>query len=438
MRALTAEGQDRVAEIARRHGVSMEAAEAMLDALSRGGGTMAQFNHPEFGGAGQWMMGGMTMVSDLFNNALKARVDGICNDLAALTGDPSVTLWQPPVQAQNQGQSYGQGQGGAGGYSLSGSWSASGNWWPGDLGSPTVTGSQNDLRYAYFPGSRRLAVDIGGNVTLYDTGDHLISGVGQQQGSGGWTLTFTSQFGTVPLSSLRIVVPADTAPPAPEPAFVPEPPAVPAAPDFASEAPAELAVTEAALAGSRWTLEPTEGAPFGTLTLEADTSLSGGAHPRMRYWSAENGVLSLYDANGRPSARFDRMLREQGAAVLSGSDPATGTGYLLRSQAASAASVEPLSGGTTLTGPLEVTGTWQLEGSGGAALATLRLLPGGGIEGGRPSEATWRIAGDALLLCHAGGRPTSRFDGFQYRAGLWSLTGCLTSDESVTLTLRQP
>jgi hypothetical protein len=41
-------------------------------------------------------------------------------------------------------------------------------------------------------------------VTVYDTLDHQIGGVSQQQGSGG-SLTFTSQYGTVSVSSLPIV-----------------------------------------------------------------------------------------------------------------------------------------------------------------------------------------------------------------------------------------
>ena len=54
----------------------------MLIAVHNGNGSMAQFNHPDFGGCGQWMQGGMTMVSDLFNNQLKYRVDSVCNDIA--------------------------------------------------------------------------------------------------------------------------------------------------------------------------------------------------------------------------------------------------------------------------------------------------------------------------------------------------------------------
>ena len=81
---------------------------------------------------------------------------------------------------------------------------SSGNWWPADLGFPSGSGSQNNIRYAYFANARRLAVEINGHVTVYDTLDHQIGGVSQQQGSGG-SLTFTSQYGTIPVASLSIV-----------------------------------------------------------------------------------------------------------------------------------------------------------------------------------------------------------------------------------------
>ena len=102
---------------------------------------------------------------------------------------------------------------------------SSGNWWPADLGFPSGTGSQNNIRYAYFANARRLAVEINGHVTVYDTLDHQIGGVSQQQGAGA-SLTFTSQYGTVPVASLPVVsidgvaqnAPAQTATPAePEP-----------------------------------------------------------------------------------------------------------------------------------------------------------------------------------------------------------------------------
>jgi hypothetical protein len=78
-------------------------------------------------------------------------------------------------------------------------------FWPKDLGKPSTAGSQDDLRYAYFADSHRLAVSRGGKVTVYDTADHQIGGVSQQQGGGRGDVAFTSQHGEVALSDLKIV-----------------------------------------------------------------------------------------------------------------------------------------------------------------------------------------------------------------------------------------
>jgi hypothetical protein len=77
-------------------------------------------------------------------------------------------------------------------------------WWPEGMGLPSSSGAQNDMRYAFFPNERRLAISDGGDVTVYDTADHMISGVSQQQG-GSRNLAFTSQRGDVKLSDLRQV-----------------------------------------------------------------------------------------------------------------------------------------------------------------------------------------------------------------------------------------
>jgi hypothetical protein len=77
-------------------------------------------------------------------------------------------------------------------------------WWPDDLGSPSSSGGQNDVRYAFFPDKQRLAIDQGGRVTVYDSSDHKISGVSQQQG-GSSSLAFTSQKGGVKVDELKKV-----------------------------------------------------------------------------------------------------------------------------------------------------------------------------------------------------------------------------------------
>ena len=75
------------------------------------------------------------------------------------------------------------------------------DWWPVNLGTPSTVGTQNELRYAVFPGSRRLAIKDGGRVEIYDAGNHRIFGVAQAQ-SADQTLTFTSQDGLVRVKDL--------------------------------------------------------------------------------------------------------------------------------------------------------------------------------------------------------------------------------------------
>jgi len=207
MKHLSEAGRRTLGGIAERYGVSFGAVEHLLMAIIAGQGTQAQFNHPDLGGMGQWSQGGMIMVGDMFNNALKANVAGICSELAALVH--GMDLLGP----QTSGQSQYQGQGGGVSLFVPGALSA-GNWWPEELGHPASTGAQNDLRYAFFPTTRRLAIDVGGRVMVYDTKDHHIGGFSQQQ-SGDQSLSFTSQYGLVKISELDVVrqggkEPADT------------------------------------------------------------------------------------------------------------------------------------------------------------------------------------------------------------------------------------
>lgn len=204
MMKLSDEGRRALDNIAGRYGVSFEAVEHLLLALLAGQTTQAQFNHPELGGMGQWSQGGMTMVGDMFNNSLKAKVDGLCCELSELVRSTSLNLPAAPSQSQSQYQGGGVSLFVPGGFS-------SGNWWPEELGHAASTGAQNDLRYAFFPTTRRLAINLGGRTTIYDTRDHQIGGFSQQQ-SGDQSLTFTSQYGLVRVSELDIVQPGgDTA-----------------------------------------------------------------------------------------------------------------------------------------------------------------------------------------------------------------------------------
>ena len=145
------------------------------------------------------MAGGATMISDLFNNALKARVDALCNELSAL-------IRSEQGFAADSFQSQSQGANGTLQRRSSNPLVTEGpdhsNWWPADLGVPSSLGAQNEVRYAYFPATRRLAIDING--TVYDTQDHQISGFSQQQPGSG-SLSFSSQLGGVDVSRLPAV-----------------------------------------------------------------------------------------------------------------------------------------------------------------------------------------------------------------------------------------
>lgn len=194
MQKLTPEGQNLVNDLSSRYHLSTDAVIYMIGAVNNGGGTMAQFNSPELGGSGQWMQGGMTMVGDMFNNGLKNTVDNLCSEISNALATMTIFPIAPAgTRASNQ-------------------------WWPTNLGLgvPVSSGGQNNIRYAVFP--NRLAVELNGQVTVYDTLDNNIGGVSQQQG-GDTSLTFSSQYGTISVSTLPVVYSSGDLPPAPQTNF---------------------------------------------------------------------------------------------------------------------------------------------------------------------------------------------------------------------------
>lgn len=247
MSLLTEHGQSIARDAAARHGVSEDAVTVLLQALAMSNGNQAQFNHPDLGGMGQWSRGGMTMVGDMFNNALKARVDALCTELSNALQSGDVFARAPARVAQSQSQS----SGGMGTSLFVSGMQQSSDWWPESLGTPSSVGAQNNLRYAFFPSTRRLAIRLGDDTTVYDTGDHKIGGFSQQQG-GDQSLTFTSQHGLVRVADLpKVRLEGEAA--AAEPAAVKEP----SSPEPAAAAPAPKA--EAAVSGA-----PEPSAPAST------------------------------------------------------------------------------------------------------------------------------------------------------------------------------
>jgi hypothetical protein len=228
MHSFSAEEMRILDDVAGRHEMSLDAVVALFRALVEGNGRQAQFNHPDLGGMGQWSQGGMIMIGDMFNQSLRHRVDALCNELADLMRSrPSFSAEPGPFQSQSRGgeNAFARGAG-------------LNSWWPAELSGPASTGAQNDLRYAYFPGSRRLAIQQNGAVLVYDAGNHVITGFSQQQG-GDQSLTFTSQFGLVRIADLPIVSAKDGRPQEPPVGVgAAAPPVPPAATEAAPIAPA--------------------------------------------------------------------------------------------------------------------------------------------------------------------------------------------------------
>jgi len=202
MSAFTAEGQKTIQTLAKQYQFSPEAVVCLLQAMLKGNGSMAQFNHPEFGGAGQWMKSGMIMTADMFNHGLKARITGLCDALA------QQGIYQPAVLQTTSFQTQQQSNQDFSGFDslptmrlFASTATDSKPWWGDNLPTPTSTGAQNNTRYAYFATVQRLAIHSNKQLSVYDTLDHQISGFSQQQ-AGHSSLTFTSQHGVVAVDSL--------------------------------------------------------------------------------------------------------------------------------------------------------------------------------------------------------------------------------------------
>jgi hypothetical protein len=124
----------------------------------------------------------MTMVGDMFNGAMRSKLDAVASKLSAY-------LASQPERRHSAEVSYTFRS------------STSSSWWSEDLGTPHSTGSQNSVRYAIF--EDRVAIDDHGTVTVYDTAGHDTSGIAQAQGSAS-TLTLTGRTGMVRVSDLKI------------------------------------------------------------------------------------------------------------------------------------------------------------------------------------------------------------------------------------------
>ena len=156
-----------IAQIAQKHALSEEAVTHLFNQLSLGHGTQAQFNHPAFGGIGQWQ-NGMLMISDFSNHALKAKLTGIFAELVELYNQRG---GQPTIEAKPETNT---------------------------LGKPTMVATQNHLTVNYYQDRSLIVITDNqrNRAVTYSVAPHRLTGVSQQnQNNSLYSLSFTNDKG---------------------------------------------------------------------------------------------------------------------------------------------------------------------------------------------------------------------------------------------------
>ena len=83
--------------------------------------------------------------------------------------------------------------------------SASNSIWPAELGLASTSGTSAEMRYAYFPQNRRLAVESQGVMTIYDTAEYQFRSMLQAHSAEAVGVSILTQRGRVRLSELATV-----------------------------------------------------------------------------------------------------------------------------------------------------------------------------------------------------------------------------------------
>lgn len=162
-----------IEKIAKKYGVSVGAVTMLFSGLQSAHGGQVQFNHPELGGMGQWQSG-MVMIGDMFNYALKAKVDDLCRELSVLVKAEKMQETKKSI-IKNFDAIH---------------------------GTPALKGSQNDMRYAYYPEKNIFIVEQYDKVSKFNTEGYQISGISQQQSNFSQDLKLTTDKGEITIASL--------------------------------------------------------------------------------------------------------------------------------------------------------------------------------------------------------------------------------------------
>jgi hypothetical protein len=77
--------------------------------------------------------------------------------------------------------------------------------WPTEPGIASTSGTSADMRYAYFPQNRRLAVECAGVLTIYDTAEYQFRGMLQAHPAENLGISILTQRGRIRLTDLATV-----------------------------------------------------------------------------------------------------------------------------------------------------------------------------------------------------------------------------------------
>lgn len=183
---------DPLPHIAERYHVSEDAVRALFRALESTEGKVAEFNHPDLGGSGQWMPG-MIMLSDTDDAQAKARIAGLCAEVSAIVQGRGTSADEALAMPMDAGAS-----------AACVTMPPGESWWPASFGHPTAAGDQHGIRYAYFPDRDRLLVQQGGHILSYDTTGRRIIAFAQEQSTGS-RICFTTERGPLELGEMKCV-----------------------------------------------------------------------------------------------------------------------------------------------------------------------------------------------------------------------------------------
>lgn len=184
--------RDAIPSIAERYMIDEGIVRLLEKQLRTTCATGCEFEIAELGGKGSWSPGHVTGAPGA-DHSLRMRIDGLCSELAAMIRGIDSSATQA-LSADPHAAPVGSRLDLAAGES----------WWPASFGTPQASGEQAGVRFAFFPAHKRLLVQKGAHIEVFETGELAIKGVADEQVRPS-SVTFDSDRGAVGLDELKCV-----------------------------------------------------------------------------------------------------------------------------------------------------------------------------------------------------------------------------------------